>query len=76
MKFYSFYEFLKVFLLSLFRLKKYRIGFSIIIANKIELSEDARIGHFNIIIVDKLIMKRNSSIGHFNFIKGWFDLIM
>ena len=76
MKFYSFYEFLKVFLLSLFRLKKYRIVFSIIIANKIELSEDARIGHFNIIIVDKLIMKRNSSIGHFNFIKGWFDLIM
>lgn len=61
---------------SLFRIKKYRIGFSLIWCNEIHLAEGASIGHFNIIIVDKLTMGKNARIGHLNFIKGWFDLHM
>lgn len=76
MKIFKIYKSWGCFLASFFRLRKYRIGLSLILANRIELSEGVKIGHFNIIIVDKLVMKKNSSIGHFNFIKGWFDLIM
>lgn len=76
MKIFNIYKSWGYFLASFFRIRKYRIGLSLILANRIELSEGVRIGHFNIIIVDKLVMKKNSSIGHFNFIKGWFDLIM
>lgn len=63
MKIFKIYKSWGCFLASFFRLRKYRIGLSLILANRIELSEGVKIGHFNIIIVDKLVMKKNSSIG-------------
>lgn len=65
-----------VILASLLRIKKYRVGFSLILCNEIHLAEGASIGHLNVIVVDKLIMGKNTRIGHLNFIKGWFDLNM
>lgn len=53
-----------------------KIGFSLIIADSIELEKGASIGHFNIIRVKKLHLGKGACIGHLNFIKGFFDLIM
>lgn len=48
-----------------------RIGFSIIDAFEVELSEGASIGHFNIIRnIDKLQLGRNSCIGNLNRVSG------
>lgn len=63
-------------LASLMRIKKYRVGFSLMLCNEIHLAEGASIGHLNIIIVDRLIMGKDARIGHLNFIKGGFDLRM
>lgn len=65
-----------VILKSLFRIRKYRVGLSLILADYLELEDGCKIGHFNIIIVRKLRMSKGASIGHLNFIKGGFDLIM
>lgn len=54
--------------------KKIKIGFSIVLANEIELNDNVKIGHFNFIKIDKLILCNNSLIKHFNIFKGPFEL--
>ena len=65
-----------VILKSLFRIKKIKVGFSLILADEIVLEEGAHIGHLNCIICRKLVLKKGASIGKLNFIKGNFDLLM
>lgn len=61
---------------SLFRIRRYKVGFSLILADEIMLEDGAKIGHLNCIICRKLVMKKNASIGKLNFIKGNIDLVM
>ena len=56
--------------------KNSKIGFSIIITDKIELLENAKIGHFNFIAIPFFSLDKNSSIKHFNIFKGPFNLLM
>lgn len=52
--------------------KNSRIGFSIILANRLELGENAYIGHLNFCkAIDKLSLGANSSLGNLNFITGF-----
>lgn len=51
-----------------------KIGFSLIIADKIVLSDASRIGHLNIIKCKQMLL--GGSIGHLNFIKGDFTIEM
>ena len=66
-------------LLMLFRInvgKNFKIGFSILIANKISIDQNVTIGHFNFINVDHFKMGEKCYINFLNVIKGPFDLIM
>lgn len=63
-----------LFVSSLLRIRKERIGLSLIIANNIDIS--GGVGWFNIIVVNELHIKKNARIGHLNFIKGYFNLKM
>lgn len=56
--------------------KNLKVGFSILNLNRIDLSDNVRIGHLNLISIDSLILKANSSISHFNIFKGPFSLLM
>ena len=58
------------------RIRKYRIGLSIVMADELLLEDGIHIGHFNFIRVHRLVMKKGARIGKFNFIKGDFDLLM
>lgn len=54
---------------------KAKIGFSFIRCNKLELGNNAKIGHLNFIkITGGVIMKSDTSIHHLNFIKGDFQI--
>lgn len=59
-----------LFFASLLRIKNYKIGFSIVLADEIVLDSGAKIGHFNIIICKQLRMGKGAKIGHFNYIHG------
>lgn len=75
----SIYQMLKsggVIIASLLRLRKYRVGLSLIITDELQLDDDVYIGHFNFIRVHKLVMKKGARIGNLNFIKGSFELLM
>lgn len=50
--------------------RKYKIGFSIILADELELEKGISIGNFNFISVHKLSMKKGAKIGKLNRIKG------
>lgn len=55
--------------------KNIKIGFSIILCDKIDLSDNSRIGHLNLIKCKNLSMV-SSKINHLNFIRGDFSIIM
>ena len=66
-------------LLKLLRIKvgkNFKIGFSILISNKISITDDVTIGHFNFINIDNIQMMDKCYIRFFNIINGPFDLIM
>lgn len=50
-----------------------KIGFSFLLADRIELHSSSRIGHFNFIKTTSLKMGENSRIKYFNIIKGRFN---
>lgn len=52
-----------------------KVGFSIIICDEIELTDNSSIGHLNLIKCNKLLMK-GGEIQHLNFIKGCFSVKM
>lgn len=53
---------------------KSKIGFSIIIVEKLILHENSRIGHFNFINIQTVNFSSGAYIGHLNIIKGPFCL--
>lgn len=55
--------------------KNIKIGFSLILCDKIDLSDNSRIGHLNLIKCKNLSMV-SSKINHLNFIRGDFSIIM
>ena len=54
--------------------RKYKIGFSIVLADELILEDGVSIGHFNFINVHKLVMRKGSIIGKMNRIKGNIDV--
>lgn len=64
------------FILSLVYRKKLKIGFSIIITEKLQFSDNIQIGHGNFIKIKELNLSNKSLIGHLNYIKGNFKLKM
>lgn len=54
--------------------RRYKIGFSVILADELFLDGDIMIGHFNYVSVHKLSMKKGSKIGKLNRIKGDIDV--
>lgn len=53
-----------------------KVGFSLIIANRIELEPGSRIGHLNLIKCKEISMGKGSKINHLNLIKGEFSVSM
>lgn len=53
-----------------------KVGFSLLIVDRIEMGEMVRIGMFNYIRCSSLNMKERATIRHFNIIKGVFCLEM
>lgn len=51
-----------------------RLGFSILLVNRLELDKEARISSFNLIRINHLKLKENSFIGRLNVIYGPMDL--
>ncbi len=47
-----------------------KIGFSFIVTKKLQMDDNARIGHCNLILVNELQMKEGGRIKKFNVIKG------
>ncbi len=72
-------SFLLVFVLRLFGGKvgkNVKIGFSFIYANKINLGDNSKIGHFNLIKNEEVILEIKSRIGYLNILKGPFKLVL
>ena len=73
--------FLMRFIYKLFQYKRIRIskgcriGFSVIISDKIELTNKSRIGHLNFIKCNKILIQ-GGGIDNLNFIRGEFSVIM
>ncbi len=53
-----------------------KVGFSLILADRIDLGEGVRIGMFNYICCSTIIMGKMAIIRHFNMLKGVFNLEM
>jgi len=53
---------------------KCKIGFSLIMVEKLILDEYSRIGHFNFINIPNISFSNGAYIGHLNILKGPFDL--
>lgn len=49
---------------------KVRLGFSLILADRLILQGSARVGHFNLLWVRRLVMRQDSYLGRFNVIHG------
>lgn len=52
-----------------------KVGFSLVLADRIELSNGARIGHMNLIKCKRMLIG-GGKIGHLNFVKGDFTVVM
>jgi UDP-3-O-[3-hydroxymyristoyl] glucosamine N-acyltransferase len=52
-----------------------KIGFSLILCEKLYLAKKSRIGHFNLIVIKKLLILDSGYIGPMNYCKGPFYLI-
>ena len=65
----------RVFLCMIFGFKLHKsskIGFSIILADKLYMYEDSKIGNFIFCKrINRLVLKKNSSLGNFNLITGF-----
>ena len=51
-----------------------KIGFSIILVDKLNLDANTKIGNFNFIKINKVKIFENSIINHFNFLRGNFTI--
>ena len=56
--------------------KGVRIGFTLMLCDRIKIADGCYIGHFNLISSRNFEMKENNKIKHFNRIHGRFDMIM
>lgn len=56
--------------------KGVRIGFTLMLCDRIKIADGCYIGHFNLISSRNFEMKENNKIKHFNRIYGRFDMIM
>jgi len=51
-----------------------KIGFSVILVDKLNLDTNTKIGNFNLIKINKVKIFENSIINHFNFLRGNFTI--
>lgn len=51
-----------------------RIGFSIILSNRIVMERGSSIGHFSVVNVDRILLRKGARIGHVNFCSGPFSI--
>lgn len=56
--------------------KKFKLGFTILIVNKLEIGDSVTISHFNFIKVDSLEMKDRAYVGVLNFIRGPIKIVL
>jgi len=47
-----------------------RVGFSIILVDRLHLGEGARIGHLNLLACRKILLRHRARVGSLNFIRG------
>ena len=55
--------------------KNSKVGFSILLIDKLEINDNVRIGHFNLIICNDIRLMNSSYIKNFNIIYGPINLI-
>lgn len=53
-----------------------RIGFSLILADRIFMDAGTRIGHFSIVWVRRVVLRPGAYFGHMNFFKGPFSMAL
>lgn len=53
-----------------------KVGFSVLLCDKLDIPSHCKIGHLNVIKVRKFKMTENNQIKHLNFIKGTIDIRM
>ena len=53
-----------------------RIGFSLLLVDRLVLQEGARIGHFNFLRLRRLVMRQGSYFGRANFVHGPLSIAM
>lgn len=51
-----------------------RIGFSLMIVDRLVMAPDARVGHFNLVQVRRLLLRNNARLGNLNVCKGPISL--
>lgn len=56
--------------------KRCKIGFSLILCDKLDIADDCSIGHLNIIANKSLVMISRNKLRHLNRISGNFDMVM
>lgn len=56
--------------------KKLKIGFSILLVDEMEFSDNVKIGHLSFIYIKYLSLGKESRIGSFNILKGNFNCIL
>lgn len=53
-----------------------RIGFSLIVADRVFMGAGTRIGHFSIIRVKRIVLRQGAYFGHMNFFRGPFSIAL
>ena len=53
-----------------------RIGFSIILVDRLFMDSGARIGHFSIVRLKRVLLRKGAYFGHMNFFKGPFSMAL
>lgn len=53
-----------------------RIGFSLVLTDRIFMGAGARIGHFSIVHVRRVVLRRGAYLGHMNFFNGPFSMAL
>lgn len=56
--------------------KNVKIGFNLIITDKLELGDNVKISNLNLILIPKIMLANNAKLGYLNICKGPFDLIL
>lgn len=51
-----------------------RIGFSLMIIDRLVMASGARVGHFNVFQVRRIMLRNNARLGHLNFCRGPMSL--